>query len=53
MTPEQAFGVLSAEFAETVVENRIMRVKIVELEAKVKELTPPPEGEKASLEVVK
>ena len=44
MTPEQAFGVLAAAYAESVVENRIMRVKLVELEAKVKELTPPPEG---------
>ena len=53
MTPEQAFGILAAEHADVVVANRLMRARIAELEAKVRELTPPPEGEKKPLEAVK
>jgi hypothetical protein len=52
VTPEQAFGILAAAHAESVVENRLLRVQISTLEAQVKALTPPPEGE-SKLEVVK
>ena len=53
MTPEQAFGILAAAHAEVVVENRLLRSQLAVLEAKVKELTPPPDGDIAPLEVVK
>lgn len=53
ITPEQAFGIFAAAHAETIVENRLLRSQVAALEAKVKELTPPPEGEKKPLEAVK
>ena len=53
ITPAQAFGILAAAHAETIVENRLLRSQVAILSAKVNELTPPPEGEKASMEVVK
>ena len=53
ITPEQAFGILAAAHADTVVENRLLRSQLTLLEAKVRELTPPPEGEKKPLEAVK
>ena len=53
MTPEQAFGILAAAHAETVVDNRLLRSQILALETKIKELTPPPDGDKAEMEVVK
>lgn len=53
ITPQQAFGILAAAYAEQTVENRLLRTNMAILEARVKELTPPPPEGESKLEAVK
>lgn len=53
ITQDQAFQILSAAHVELTIENRLLRASLMQAEARIKELTPPPEGEKKTLEAVK